>query len=1025
MPPIFQVNNVVQRVNQPEAIGMVLEHRQDTQTNTWKYLVQFGAEQRVVPEEGLRHLVVRRTPWDAIADGSFSGRDHFVFTLTFHRLRYPPTRIANSFATARTQFFPHQFKPLLKFLENPGKRLLIADDVGLGKTIEAGYILRELDARQGRLDRVLVLVPARLTRKWRHELLNRFGEHFDIIKGTQVIQQAERARQGRELDTFRWILSYESARVDEVENAIRETQLPIDLLIADEAHRMRNSDTLQHRVGRALCSCADSVLFLTATPVQTSMENLWILFRLLSPTEFPRWELFEAQIRANRDLLRAQQALAQRQPDLPKAREFMQLFIEEMTLQGVQPGKFAKSVAQRLEAMSLERRQVVELQGDLGLLSPIGHILSRTRKIDALANRPIRDAGWIKVRLSQEERAIYDSVEDVCRQAWGGSADWGFHMSLLMAYRMTASCIPAAIEYFNDKLAGQPMPNANGEEAEEDDRDTNQTAWTTPNSRRGFQCAIDLYTRSPLPDTKLGELIKVIHRLWEADQEQERKRRKVVVFSFFRRTLAYLEVALRRANVENRMIRGGTLLEDRELAIDTFLLRDEVNVLLTSEVGGEGIDLQKACVVINYDLPWNPMVVEQRIGRVDRIGQESPVIYIFNFVVEESVEERILARLLRRIDIFRESVGELDDIIGDQIEELTVKALSGELNDEELELLVEQQGQAVEHRVHEARQMLSKVDGLLAADQALIDEVNAVVGERQLPNEHELLLFLNRCLATKYTGVQLPESLTRNVTDVDLRGSLATDMERAAAELGEDALLLARRMGTGSLAATLSRDAAFRHHRAELIHLQHPLTRFAVLGEKQEPHPPTAFALALPRSNVLAAGRYAFLIALLHFNTFQRTTKLVALFYDWTNGHLWANPEETTPILIELLEAGLDDAPPGLTDADIDCIKPQLLNGIQNLQQDWETRERRSEQARAEQRQASRAASFEFRIRAAQERLTILQGAGAHDFPIRMAKGQLDKAIRERDAFLAQPVENHWGGAEHEEITVGILTVRE
>src|SRR5207245_5766383 len=112
---------------------------------------------------------------------------------------------------------------------------------------------------------------------------------------------------------------------------------------------------------------------------------------------------------------------------------------------------------------------------------------------------------------------------------------------------------------------------------------------------------------------------------------------------------------------------------DGELAIDTFLLQDEVNVLLTSEVGGEGIDLQKACVVINYDLPWNPMVVEQRIGRVDRIGQESPVIYIFNFVVEESVEERILARLLRRIDIFRESVGELDDIIGDQIEELTIK----------------------------------------------------------------------------------------------------------------------------------------------------------------------------------------------------------------------------------------------------------------------------------------------------------------------------------------------------------------
>ena len=415
--PKFQISDVVQRVNQPEVIGVVLESRRDTQTNTWKYLVQFGADHRVVPEEGLRRLVVTRTPWDALRANSFSGRDHFVFTLTLHRLRYPPARIANSFATTRTQFFPHQFKPLLKFLENPGKRLLVADDVGLGKTIEAGYILRELDARQGRLDRVLALVPAKLTRKWKQEMLNRFGEHFEVVKGTQILQQTERVRQGRDLESFRWILSYESARAQEVERAISETQIPIDLLIADEAHRMRNSETLQHRVGRSLCSCADAVVFLTATPVQTSLENLWTLFRLLSPNEFPRTEIFETQMNANRCLLRAQQALARPRPDLKEARKFVSDFLKLMTLQGVEPGAFAKSVLDRLQGNGLERRQVVELQCDLGLLSPIGHILSRTRKAEALANRPVRDAGWVSVQLTGPERAIYDSVEDACRQA--------------------------------------------------------------------------------------------------------------------------------------------------------------------------------------------------------------------------------------------------------------------------------------------------------------------------------------------------------------------------------------------------------------------------------------------------------------------------------------------------------------------------------------------------------------------------------------------------------------------------------
>jgi hypothetical protein len=155
--PRFAVQQVVQRKNQPDAVGVVLEHRMDSQLGTFKYVIQFPGERRVVPEEALQELIVCATPWEGLETGSFFGKNRFVCTLTYHRLRYPPARIAHSFATARTQFYPHQFKPLLKFLENPGKRLLIADDVGLGKTIEAAYILRELDARQGRLERVLVL----------------------------------------------------------------------------------------------------------------------------------------------------------------------------------------------------------------------------------------------------------------------------------------------------------------------------------------------------------------------------------------------------------------------------------------------------------------------------------------------------------------------------------------------------------------------------------------------------------------------------------------------------------------------------------------------------------------------------------------------------------------------------------------------------------------------------------------------------------------------------------------------------
>jgi hypothetical protein len=213
--PAFAIGEVVQRTNQPEAVGIVREARWDSQLESWNYLVQFGAQNRAVPEDAIQRLVTIHTPWDALRGGQLSGIEHFIFTLTFHRLQNPPARIAHSFATTRTLFYPHQFKPLLKFLDNPVKRLLIADDVGLGKTIEAGYILRELQAHEP-IERVLIVVPARLAPKWKREMQSRFQETFEIIKGADLIRQAERIRQGRELEPFRWIASYESIRAEEV-----------------------------------------------------------------------------------------------------------------------------------------------------------------------------------------------------------------------------------------------------------------------------------------------------------------------------------------------------------------------------------------------------------------------------------------------------------------------------------------------------------------------------------------------------------------------------------------------------------------------------------------------------------------------------------------------------------------------------------------------------------------------------------------------------------------------------------------
>ena len=1019
--PKFQVGEYVQRVNQPEQSGIIRELRWDGQVEGWNYLVQFGAQLRAVPEESLETVTVVQSPWESFEQGKLSGKAHFVFTLTYERLKSPPARIAHSFATARTQFYPHQFKPLLKFLDNPGKAILIADDVGLGKTIEAAYILRELEAHQA-IERVLIVVPARLRSKWEKELRQRFGEQFKIVKGADLIEQANRVAKGRELEEFRWIASFEGTRSDEVRAALDDVPLPIDILIVDEAHRLRNPETLQHKVGAALTRSANAIVFLTATPVQNKLEDLWNLLKLLSPDEFSEWLLFQEQVKGNRLILAAQTALASLPPDYSAAKHAVESFIRKYAPERA-GRQFLATILERLEDTPSDRRQRLELQADISRLSPTSHVISRTRKVEALPNRPKRDAHWQRVLLTDEERAIYDGVEGICRRRWSGTADsWGFQMSLMMAYRMTASCIPAALRYFSDKLkeTAQAAAPPSEEESSGWQEAEEMTAWTGP-ARQALEQIVEL-ARVPDHDSKLEELIRAFNAIWQDDDDNKSRRRKIVVFSFFRRTLEYLARSLTGRGIANCMIHGGVPVDDRERAIDDFLERPDLPVLLTSEVGGEGIDLQAASVLFNYDLPWNPMVVEQRIGRIDRIGQQAKRLVILNFVVEDSIEERVLKRLLTKIEIFKESIGEPDPIIGENIERLAGRALQGDLSPEELDKLVEQQGDALARTVLDAKKMLTRVDGLLAADQALIDEINAIIGERQLPSEHELILFLNSFLANRYPGTQLPSRAVKDVVSVNLGTTLGLALENASPDLGHDAAIFGRRISTGAVEITLSREAGYRHPRVELLHLQHPLTRFAVseiTKEKSERN--AAFALSLPTKR-LPAGRYGFLVSLIQVRTQRSQTRLVALFADWDTGKVWADPDEATALLIETLENGTDlKNAPRLEGAA--RIKDCLVSALDELKRDWEKREAKLEQARLEQQSVSRLAILDFRSKRIRERLTKLEASGANEFAIKMTKFQLSKAEQEKDLFLATSKTQTWGAIEHEEIAVGFLEV--
>ena len=201
-------------------------------------------------------------------------------------------------------------------------------------------------------------------------------------------------------------------------------------------------------------------------------------------------------------------------------------------------------------------------------------------------------------------------------------------------------------------------------------------------------------------DTKANELITVLKELREA-----RPQRKVLVFTFFKGTLRYLHERLIAAGIKTSWMSGDLKPQERAPVIKEFARYDDFAVLLTTEVGSEGIDLQFCDALINYDLPWNPMRVEQRIGRIDRFGQRQNPIDIWSFFVEGTIDTRILQRLYERIRVFEESIGELDPILGDVIDDLQTAVFDPNLTQSELDNLVDQKMLAVEKKRQLADEM--------------------------------------------------------------------------------------------------------------------------------------------------------------------------------------------------------------------------------------------------------------------------------------------------------------------------------
>jgi len=780
------------------------------------------------PTDDVKVLIVR---------GAFGDHHDFSRNLTYHKLSSPLTDHLYSMGSSRTRFYHWQFKPVLKFLDSERHRLLIADEVGLGKTIEAGFILKELRARQS-MNAILIVCPAGLQTKWQTEMKNKFGEDFEIFDAPRMCAFLKNARDNPLTFRAQAIASIQMLRRDPILPDLEATGPSLDLCVIDEAHYMRNRETRQNRLGRALSQNSSVLLLLTATPVHLGSNDLFTLLEVLDPDEFPNSDLFASMMETNRHVVRSQRMLQASSCDLAKVGKELQRVEASLYADAFVGNPYYPEVLRKLaKSDSGSRSDLVDIQRDMEKLNLLSHVLTRTRKVSVWKEKAQRSPQTIEVQLTDDEKAFYDAIIRWCKDVWDLRAPWlnesAKDFLTMMVQRQTASCIPAAVErYLPESKKDIGADRMEGIEDSELDLDTPEVDWADL-KERGLGAIATKYRHLLREDTKLGALLDALQEL-----DRDEPRQKVIIFSFFKATLNYLEKQLHGEGYTCAKITGDVKSspldpehDDRATELRRFRDDSSVCILLSSAVGSEGIDLQFCHNLINYDLPWNPMVVEQRIGRVDRIGQEADRISIVNFAISGTIEGRILKRLYNRTNIFKQSIGDLEGILGQQMRELRRDLLRRYLRRQEQERRIDQTATALEYEKRNIAELEESGKQLIGTDQFFLDEIDRIRRGHRYVSPDELFTFVHGFLQMHVPKAKLIENSEAGVWRLEWCDELGQLLRKHLGSVDvATAQFIAAAHGRRSLRVTFDNDIAFRDESVYFVHAGHPVIR-AIVAE--------------------------------------------------------------------------------------------------------------------------------------------------------------------------------------------------
>lgn len=831
----FNENDSVRIIDNPGKIG-VITGKKRKQAEEELYQIKFPDKFQYFAGNQIELFYdIPEDPLDLFEEKRFGRIENLQQLLNYVRLSGKLIDHIYSLETTNTDFYAFQFKPVLKILESSSNGILIADEVGLGKTIEAGLIWTELKSRF-EFRKLFVLCPAMLREKWKLELKRRFGIDAEILNAKNalinlkegindlnhqfaIISSIEGLRPSKDLsyNDRKDTLKHSNALAQFLKDHEHEDKL-IDLLIIDEAHYLRNRQTQNAKLGRLLRSVSEYIVLLTATPVHLRSEDLFNLIQLVDEDIFSSQVEFDYVLMANEPLVKMRDKLLQKNISIDEYKRLLYDVINNPILENLNQIKSLGEVIPTENILNDVKFRST-LAHKLDTINFLGNVISRNRKRDVFEKRVIREPIPISIELSDIEAEFYYSVSDRIKEYCVQYSSFEAFLQV-MPQRQMSSSMPAALRYWQNK-----KNNYVRESIYEDIGSKDLGIEENKPISSELIGISEEYNFEELKhhDSKFKKLSEIIGKLLETNDSK-----KIIVFSYFRATIDYLSERLSNEGVGNIVLKGGGNT-DKELVVSTFKSDENINVLLSSEIGSEGIDLQFSRVIINYDLPWNPMKIEQRIGRIDRIGQESEKIQIFNFFYENTIDSRIYRKLYLRLKIFEKTIGLPEAILGEKINHLTNEILTSKLTAEQEEERINQTALAIENKIIEEENLEENAFNLLAYGDYIINKVTAARDLRRWISEKDIISFVSSYMLMNYPGSQFVEINKEDfIFDINLsnwaKGELESFIKQHKFQIKTNLYTLDNKSIKCKFSSKISDNRSNTSY--EIINQLHPLVKF-------------------------------------------------------------------------------------------------------------------------------------------------------------------------------------------------------